>query len=635
MSPSASSLLASAAAVDPTAVGSATTSATSTAAKAGGVAGKIQALGVTASQAASQAGGQIAAAQAAAPTDFSSLVAQASTQGASTQGASAQGSAKAGAAVIAFNKLATKAGAASASASAAANTAATDAATASAATTTAPADPLAGLQAVLFSGPLQIPAATTLATSQGQEVQSALKAEAPTASAATLSGWSAELSALTQKLNQVEKAATGVDPSAPPAGWVEPANFQAARGLLTSLQATVAQAQAAQGVVGLAAQPTGSAASATAAALQAVGLRFAAPQPKGQATSRLFGSAGENPKTSSTASAQAGVSSGVSTTGAAGASVQTAVAQVSAQSQASTPASAPASPPAGQVEDAKVQTTADIAPVQPQNTESQGGDATATANSAPTVQAEAVALQDLQARSPAPLVDTAAATVPSASASGPSATARSTDSAAADAKTSAVAQTQAQTQAQAQADAVASGAVGADTSSAQSAPLSTAATTQGPTGAATQAPPAAVAYLASEIVKQASGKTTSFNIELHPADLGKVDVKLQIQADGQLAARMSFDNPAAAASFQANADSLRQSLQQAGFHVGGDALSFTSGGGQQAGAESGFNGQGSSQNGARAFAGAQVAASLAAAASADPLSDPFQARQAIGLDMRI
>jgi hypothetical protein len=542
--------------------------------------------------------------------------------------------------VVPFNRLASKIAAVQTDDASVVSkaTAALDAASAA----QAPADPLAGLQGVLFSGPLQIPAATTLVATQAQSIQSAVKAEAPTASPATLSAWSTELASLTQKLNQVEKAATGVDPSAPPAGWSEPANFQAARTLLTSLQANVSQAQAAQGLVALAAQPAGTAASAAVQALQAAGLKFLPSQPKGQATSRLLGSAAEGAKTGLAASAKAtasGVSPGISTgttddlTEASDATFKTTAPVV--QSQASKAQIAQAQ--GAQVQAAKAEAAQPDAvqgpPVPVRAAQVAGAaetasaaDSTAAAAGGAGTLTDATHVRDLQAH--APSIQPNGAATPTASAAVGAATTVRNEAADAQAKASAIVQVQA--------DATASAATSAQSSPLAS-PLTTTATTQGPTGAATGAPPAAVAYLSSEIVKQASGKTTSFNIELHPADLGKVDVKLQIQADGQLAARMSFDNPAAAASFQANADSLRQSLQQAGFHVNGDALTFTSGGGQGA-ADSGaggFTGQGSSQNGARAFAGAQVAASLAASTSADPLSDPFQARQALGLDMRI
>ena len=102
---------------------------------------------------------------------------------------------------------------------------------------------------------MQTPLATPQAQAQGQQIETAVQSLATTASPATLASWSSTLDGLTQSLNAAEKAATGVDPTAPPQGWTEPANFQAARSLLTSLEGTVAQAQAAQGVVKALAQP--------------------------------------------------------------------------------------------------------------------------------------------------------------------------------------------------------------------------------------------------------------------------------------------------------------------------------------------------------------------------------------------
>ena len=102
---------------------------------------------------------------------------------------------------------------------------------------------------------------------------------------------------------------------------------------------------------------------------------------------------------------------------------------------------------------------------------------------------------------------------------------------------------------------------------------------------------------------------------------------------------MSFDNPAAAANFQAHADDLRRSLEQAGFQLSKDSLSFTGrdaqtanggSGGASGQGGSGQSGSGQSRAGSRAFAGAQAAASTTEAAAA-----ASQNLQAVGLDMRI
>ena len=82
------------------------------------------------------------------------------------------------------------------------------------------------------------------------------------------------------------------------------------------------------------------------------------------------------------------------------------------------------------------------------------------------------------------------------------------------------------------------------------------------------------AHLAAQIARSLDGKSTRFDMVLTPEDLGRVNVSLEIGDDGQLAARLSFDNPAAAAELRGRADELRRQLQDAGFQLAGDALDF-------------------------------------------------------------
>lgn len=83
------------------------------------------------------------------------------------------------------------------------------------------------------------------------------------------------------------------------------------------------------------------------------------------------------------------------------------------------------------------------------------------------------------------------------------------------------------------------------------------------------------AQLAAHIARKLDGRSTRFDIVLTPEDLGRVDVSLEIGKDGQLSARLAFDNPAAAADLKCRADELRRQLQEAGFQVAGDALDFS------------------------------------------------------------
>ncbi|WP_395943258.1 flagellar hook-length control protein FliK [Brevundimonas sp.] len=83
------------------------------------------------------------------------------------------------------------------------------------------------------------------------------------------------------------------------------------------------------------------------------------------------------------------------------------------------------------------------------------------------------------------------------------------------------------------------------------------------------------AHLAAQIARKLEGRSTRFDMVLTPEDLGRVDVSLEIGSDGQLAARLAFDNPAAAVELRGRADELRRQLQDAGFQVAGDSLDFT------------------------------------------------------------
>jgi flagellar hook-length control protein FliK len=99
------------------------------------------------------------------------------------------------------------------------------------------------------------------------------------------------------------------------------------------------------------------------------------------------------------------------------------------------------------------------------------------------------------------------------------------------------------------------------------------------------------AQLAAQITSRAGAARTAFDFALEPQGLGRVDVSLKIDSQGQLSATLSFDNPNAAAEARGRAGDLQQALQQAGFDIGQSGLSFTSGGSGQ-----GAAGQGQAQS---------------------------------------
>ena len=88
---------------------------------------------------------------------------------------------------------------------------------------------------------------------------------------------------------------------------------------------------------------------------------------------------------------------------------------------------------------------------------------------------------------------------------------------------------------------------------------------------------------------------------LRPDDLGRVDVKLDIDSEGRLAARLAFDNPVAATDLRGRVDDLRRELEEAGFHLADDAFEFA----ERDSGSSGFDrGQDARHGQNRAFAAA-------------------------------
>ena len=109
------------------------------------------------------------------------------------------------------------------------------------------------------------------------------------------------------------------------------------------------------------------------------------------------------------------------------------------------------------------------------------------------------------------------------------------------------------------------------------------------------------AQIAAQIIKKLDGRSTRFDMALTPEGLGRVDVSLEIDSEGRLAARLAFDNPAAATDMRARADELRRQLQDSGFQLTQDSLEFS-----ERNPSSGFSGGGAFERAPdrRAFAGA-------------------------------
>ena len=145
--------------------------------------------------------------------------------------------------------------------------------------------------------------------------------------------------------------------------------------------------------------------------------------------------------------------------------------------------------------------------------------------------------------------------------------------------------------------------------------------------------PETVARLAAQMIRKLEARNTRFELALDPAGLGAVQVSLEINAQGELHAHMAFERPEAASELRGRAQELQRALEQAGFDLGQDALSFEHGGRRE------FAGQGDQQrqdrpgaHQARAFEAALRNADSADFAPARPIRFS-QAR--LGLDLTI
>jgi hypothetical protein len=145
--------------------------------------------------------------------------------------------------------------------------------------------------------------------------------------------------------------------------------------------------------------------------------------------------------------------------------------------------------------------------------------------------------------------------------------------------------------------------------------------------------PQTVANLAAQIAKKLDGRSTRFDVQLDPAGLGKVDVRVEIGGDGKMSASMAFDNPQAAAELKSRAGELHRALEQSGFDLSG-GLSFDvasdRGQGRQA------QGQDADANTGAAFRGRAFQTALDTTADAAPSNQlMFRQSSASGVDIRI
>lgn len=88
-------------------------------------------------------------------------------------------------------------------------------------------------------------------------------------------------------------------------------------------------------------------------------------------------------------------------------------------------------------------------------------------------------------------------------------------------------------------------------------------------------PPTPIVALPAAIAIRALDGTNRFDIRLDPEDLGRVDVALEIDGDGNIRAAIAAEKPEALQLIVREARALEQAFDQAGFRRDDNALSFS------------------------------------------------------------
>ena len=94
-------------------------------------------------------------------------------------------------------------------------------------------------------------------------------------------------------------------------------------------------------------------------------------------------------------------------------------------------------------------------------------------------------------------------------------------------------------------------------------------------GAASNAAPVPVAGLAVAIASRAQSGSNQFDIRLDPAELGRIDVRLDVDQDGQVTTHVTADRADTLDLLQSQQPQLQQALEQAGLKTADNGLQFS------------------------------------------------------------
>jgi flagellar hook-length control protein FliK len=100
-----------------------------------------------------------------------------------------------------------------------------------------------------------------------------------------------------------------------------------------------------------------------------------------------------------------------------------------------------------------------------------------------------------------------------------------------------------------------------------------------PTAATNPAQPASapvpVSGLAVEIAASVQGGKTHFEVRLDPADLGRIDVRIAVDRNGQVTSHLTVEKPETLSLLRQDAPQLQQALNDAGLKTSSGGLQFS------------------------------------------------------------
>ena len=115
------------------------------------------------------------------------------------------------------------------------------------------------------------------------------------------------------------------------------------------------------------------------------------------------------------------------------------------------------------------------------------------------------------------------------------------------------------------------------------------------TAAAATNAPVPISGLALEIAASVKNGKSSFDIRLDPAELGRIDVRIDIDSNGQVTSHLTVEKPETLSMLRQDAPQLQRALDDAGLKTGNNGLQFSlrdqSSSGQNSGGDTPRNAQ--------------------------------------------